>query len=94
MSAAVSTSRRAAVDARLLAAEGLGQPGQLGVDPVAHHGRLDAHPGEDRAGDAVGLAEHGSQQVLGGDLGVVGGAGPLDGGGERLLGLEGPAVGV
>ena len=76
------------------AAVGLGQPAELAVDPVADHGRLHAHPGEDGHGDAVGLAEHGGQQVVRGDLGVVGGPGPLDGGGERLLGLERPAVGV
>ena len=65
--------------AGLLPAEGLGQAGQLAVDPVAHHRRLHADPGEDGPGDAVGLVEDGGQHVLGGDLGVVGGPGPLDG---------------
>ena len=53
-----------------------GRRAELAVDPVADHRRLDADPGQDRPGDAVGLVEDGGQQVLGGDLGVVGGSGP------------------
>ena len=50
---------------RLPAAEGLGQPAELALEPLADQGGLDADAGEDGPGDALGLVEDGGQQVLG-----------------------------
>ena len=74
------------VDGGLLPPDGLGQPGELPCDPLAHHSRLHAHPGQDGTGDPVGLVENGGEHVLRSDLRVVGGAGPLDGGRRTPLG--------
>ena len=83
-----------AVQCRLGTAEGLGQTGQFVGDAAAHHRRLDPHPGQDGAGDPVGLVQDSSQHVLGADLGVAGLSGAFHGGGQRLLGLERPAFGI
>ena len=82
------------VDARLLAAEGLGQPAEVGVDAGPEHRGLHADASQDRPGDAVGLVQHGHQDVLGRHLGVVVGAGALHRRTEGLLGLERPALRV
>ena len=83
-----------AVDGGLGPAEGLGEPAQLVTDAGPDHRGLHADAGQDGGGDPVGLVEYGGQQVVGGHLGVRGVAGALDGGGQRLLGLQRPAFGV
>ena len=52
------------VDGGLLPADGLWQSGELRVDPVAHHRRLHAHPGEDGTGDPIGLVEDGGEHMV------------------------------
>ncbi len=94
LSAAVEHVAQGSVDARLLPAERLGQAAEVAGDAVAHHRGLDTHPGQHRTGDAVGLVEDGGQQMVGSHFGVVGASGTFDRRGERLLGLESPAVGV
>jgi hypothetical protein len=68
-----------------------GAAGQLGGDALAHHGRLHAHPGQDGPGDAVGLVEHGGQQVVG-VTSALWAARARSAAAEGLLGLQGPAV--
>ena len=77
-----------------LAPVGLGQLLDGVGHLVAHGQRRLADLLQDRQHHALLLAEQGGEEVVGGDLGVAGGARQLDGGVERLLGLEGPAVGI
>ena len=73
---------------------GLGQGTEPLVDLLGQRRRLYPGPSQDGDGQALGLGQQGGQQVLGGDLGVILGPGQLRGGGECLLGLDRPAVGV
>ena len=75
-------------------AVGLGQPCHPLLGLAAQRRRRDAGPLEDGEHDAVLLAQQGQQDVVGRDLGVAAGAGQLEGGRQRLLGLDRPAVGV
>ena len=75
-----------------LAAVGAWQLGQRLVDLVAQRQRLLAEPLEHGQHDALALAEQGGEQVVGGDLGVRGLLGRVDGRAEGLLDLERPAV--
>ena len=74
------------------AAVGAGDLGQLVLEPVAQHHRCHADSLQHGQHHAALLAEKGVEQVRGRDLGMVAGAGQLDGGLERLLGLQRPAV--
>ena len=58
-----------------LAAVGVGQLGQRGIGGVAQLGRIAAQLLENREHDPLGLREQGSEDVIGGDLGVIGGLG-------------------
>jgi hypothetical protein len=75
-----------------LAAVGPGQLVHGLVGRVAQRHHVGADLGQHGQDDAVVLAQQGGQQVVGGDLGVAVRLGRLDGRGERLLGLAGPAV--
>ena len=77
-----------------LAAIGAGQLGQGLVDLVAQRQGLLAQPLQHGQDDALALAEERGQQVVGGDLGVGGLLGRVDGRAEGLLDLERPAVGI
>ena len=81
-----------AVHPRLVAAVGLGQLGDRLVGLVAHHQRREAQVGQHGGGEGVVLAGERRHEVVGGELGVAEGAGLVDGGGHRLLGLDGPLL--
>ena len=87
--------RQLARQPRFGSAVGLGELGHGLVGGVADPPVVDADLLENRQGDAaVGLAQDGGQEVVGGHLGVVERLGLLDRSGERLLGLQGPLVRV
>jgi hypothetical protein len=75
-------------------AVGLGQGGQRLLHPVAQLERGPPHLLEDGQDHALGLAQQGGEQVVGGDLGVVGGLRRGHRVVDRVLGLERPPVGV
>ena len=91
-SAASRTCGELAAQVRARCAVGLGQPLDRLVGRVAH--RHGAGPTLSRIGQdhALLLAQEGDQQVVGRDLGVGVGLRRLDGGVDRLLGLERPPV--
>ena len=83
-----------AAEARLVAAVGLGQPGDGLVGAVADHQRRLAEAGEDGGHDRVVLAGQGGEEVVGRELGVGVALGQIDGRADRFLRLQRPLRGV
>ena len=75
-----------------LAAVGTRQGGDRLHEPVAQRQQVGPDALEDRHHHAVLLGDERGQQVVGGDLGIRPAACQLGGRGERLLGLQCPAV--